>query len=147
MTPPPFSEGHVIVEMNKPSIIRPFTPSPSISRVILYVKDIEKVASFYQTFFGMVRIESREPGWLEMESPFGGCLVALHQASRAQKSGAAVKLVFGVMDVQAFKEAAASRGLKFGPVHVVRKGLGHEFANTRDPAGNSISISSRGMKA
>jgi len=115
--------------------------------VILYVKDIERVAAFYQTFFGMKRIVSEEPGWLELESAGGGCRVALHQASKAQKSGAAVKLVFGVKDVPAFKEAAASRGLKFGPVHVVRNGPGHAFANAKDPAGNSISISSRGMNA
>ena len=115
--------------------------------MILYVKDIEKVAIFYQTLFGMKRIESEERGWLELESPGGGCRIALHQASKAQKSGAAVKLVFGVEDVPAFKEAAAARGLKFGPVHVVvRNGSGHAFANAKDPAGNSISISSRGMK-
>jgi len=71
--------------------IRSLAPSPSISRVILYVKDIEKVP--------------------------------------------------------AFKKAAVSRGLKFGPVHVVRNGPGHAFANAKDPAGNSISISSRGIKA
>jgi predicted enzyme related to lactoylglutathione lyase len=133
--------------MNMRPIIRSLPPSPSISRVILYVKDIEKVALFYQTFFGMKRIESEEPGWLELKSQSGGCLVALHQASKAQRSGSAVKLVFGVKDVQAFKEAVASRGLKFGPVHIVRNGLGHEFANAKDPAGNSISISNRGMAA
>jgi len=133
--------------MNQRPVIRPLAPPSSISRVILYVKDMEKVAVFYQTIFGMKRIESEEPGWLELESPCGGCRVALHQASKAQKSGAAVKLVFGVENVSAFKEAAASRGLEFGPVHVVRKGVGHEFANAKDPAGNSISISSRGMKA
>jgi len=110
------------------------------------VKDIQKVAAFYEMFFGMRRVESEEPGWLELESSAGGCLIALHQASKAQKSGAAVKLVFGVKGVQAFKEAAASRGLKFGPVHCVHTGLGHEYANAKDPAGNSISISSRGME-
>ena len=36
------------------------TLGPSISRVILYVKDIPKVAAFYETFFGMKRLESNE---------------------------------------------------------------------------------------
>jgi predicted enzyme related to lactoylglutathione lyase len=125
----------------------PELPSAAISRVILYVKDIQKVAAFYRTFFEMNPIDSDEPGWLELESPSGGCRIALHQASKAQKSGAAVKLVFGVQNVQAFKDAAAERGLHFGAVHVVRQAPGHEFANAKDPAGNSISISSRGMKA
>jgi len=106
---------------------------PSISRVILYVKDIQKVATFYEAFFGMKRMETEATGWLELTSPSGGCLVALHQASKTQKSGAAVKPVFGVRDVRGFAEAAALRGLNY------------EFANAKDPAGNSISISSRGI--
>jgi hypothetical protein len=40
--------------MNKRPIVR---ASPSISRVILYVKDIDKIAVFYETFFGMMRGE------------------------------------------------------------------------------------------
>lgn len=130
----------------KYAIAIPSIPAcPSISRVILYVKDIPKVAAFYETFFWMKRA-TEEPGWLELESPSGGCCIALHQASKTQKSGAAVKLVFEVSDVQKFVDAAAARGLKFGPVHGVRNGLGHEFANAKDPAGNSISISSRGCQ-
>ena len=126
----------------------PAEPCPPISRVILYVKDIPRVAAFYEKFFGMTRIDSKERGWLELQSPAGGCWIALHQASKAQKSGAAVKLVFGVRDVYAFKEAAASHGLKFGTVHAVRSDhASHEFANAKDPAGNSISISSRRMKS
>jgi predicted enzyme related to lactoylglutathione lyase len=121
--------------------------TPTLSRVILYVKDIPKVAAFYRTFFGMEPIESDEPGWLELESPSGGCRIALHQGSKTLKSGAAVKLVFGVKDVEAFKQAASQQGLQFGAVHAVTKPPGHEFANAKDPAGNSISISSRGMKS
>lgn len=115
-----------------------------LGRVILYVKDIAKVALFYETFFGWKRGTS-EPGWLELECPAGGCVIALHQASKAQRSGSAVKLVFGVEDVQEFVDRAAEGGLKFGPVHVVEGS--HQFANAKDPAGNSISISSRGMIA
>ncbi len=124
--------------------------TPAISRVILYVRDIEKVALFYETLFGMERIESEGRGWLELRSLSGGCLVALHQAAKSQKSGAAMKLVFGVKDVRAFTEEAARKGLPFGPVHRVDHGPGLEFANIefaniKDPAGNSVSVSSRGI--
>jgi len=118
------------------------TPLP-LSRVILYVRDIQKVAAFYQKHFGLVPITSDEPGWLELASPSGGCTLALHQASTAQKRGSEIKLVFGVDDVHAFKAERAAQGLKFGVVHDVR---GIQFANARDPAGNSISISNRGRK-
>ena len=51
-------------------------------------------------------------------------------------------IVFAVSDVRGFKAERESAGLKFGVVH---KADGFEFANAKDPAGNSISISSRGI--
>jgi predicted enzyme related to lactoylglutathione lyase len=114
-----------------------------VTRVILYVKDIPKVAAFYERFFGLRPLPGDEKGWLELAGPAGGCTIALHQASVAQKTGAAVKIVFGVEDVAGFKAAAERLGLKFGVVHEAGS---HSFANAKDPAGNSIQISSRGMK-
>jgi predicted enzyme related to lactoylglutathione lyase len=114
-----------------------------ISRVILYVRDIPKVAAFYQTHFGFKPLPGMEPRWLELASAGGGCSIALHQASRGQKRGSEIKIVFGVKDVRAFKAEREANGLKFGVVHQAR---GFEFSNAKDPAGNSISISSRGMK-
>jgi len=119
--------------------------TPPINCVILYVKDIPKVAAFYEKFFGMTRLPGATDGWVQLASPSGGCRIALHQAAVSQKSGAAMKLVFTVADVPAFKTACEERGMKWGPVHVV-KDLGHEYCNAKDPGGNSISISSRGMK-
>ncbi|MEP7362024.1 MAG: VOC family protein [Acidobacteriota bacterium] len=113
-----------------------------IVRVILYVKDIAKVAEFYRQHFGMSPLPSGEKGWLEMEGDSGGCTIALHQASTAQKSGAAIKLVFGVSDVAKFKRERELDGLKFGPIHAAAD---FEFANAKDPAGNSVQISSRGL--
>lgn len=81
-------------------------------------------------------------GWLELESPQGGCNLALHQAAKSQKSGTAMKIVFAVKDVRRFKAKCMRNGLKFGPVH---EPGGFEYANAKDPAGNSISISSRGL--
>ncbi len=114
-----------------------------ITRVILYVKDIPKVARFYQRHFGMQPLPSQTKGWLEMASHPGGCNIALHQASSGQKSGAAIKIVFGVADVRKFKSEREEDGLKFGPIH---ESEDFEFANAKDPAGNSIQVSSRGLK-
>ena len=116
---------------------------PAIARVILYVRDIPKVATFYQKHFGLRTLPTDEVGWLELVSPNGGCSVALHQAAVSQKRGSEIKLVFAVSDVRAFKAASEAAGLKFGVVHAA---AGHEFSNARDPAGNSIQISSRGLK-
>lgn len=119
-----------------------------IVRVILFVKDIPKVAEFYQRHFGFRPLPSAEKGWLEMTSSPGGCTIALHQASAAQKSGAAMKLVFGVADVAKFKSEREREGLKFGPIHVITNHgrANFEFANAKDPAGNPVQISSRGLR-
>ena len=61
----------------------------SIARIILYVQEIPKVARFYERYFGMKPLPSDNKAWLELASEGGGCVIALHQASRAQKSGAA----------------------------------------------------------
>lgn len=116
-------------------------PTP-IARIILYVKDISKVAAFYQRHFGLQPLPSSEPGWLELVGAPCSCSLALHQASSAQKSGAAVKIVFGVADVRRFKAECEQAGLPFGPIHSFGD---FEFANAKDPAGNSIQISSRGL--
>ena len=114
----------------------------SIARVILYVRDVPKVAAFYERFFGMKPLPGAKDGWLELTCPSGGCAIALHQAAKSQKSGAAMKLVFAVKDVQAFVRESEKEGLHFGAVHSAD---GFEFANAKDPAGNSISVSSRGL--
>lgn len=116
--------------------------APPIARVILYVKEIPSVASFYQRFFSMTPVPGATETWLELVSPSGGCSIAFHRAAKSQKSGAAIKLVFAVTDVEAFVEAKRREGLQFGPIH---RPAGFQFANTKDPAGNSISISSRGL--
>jgi len=119
-----------------------------IVRVTLYVKDIPKVAHFYQRHFGMQPLPSESEGWLDMTSHKGGCNIALHQASSAQKRGAEIKIVFGVPDVRKFKREREADGLKIGPIHFTgdHATADFEFANAKDPAGNSVQISSRGLK-
>ncbi|HLB10803.1 MAG TPA: VOC family protein [Gemmatimonadaceae bacterium] len=112
----------------------------SIVRIILYVQEIPKVARFYERYFGMKALPSENRAWLELASDDGGCILALHQASRAQKSGAAMKIVFGVSDVRGFVAECEREGLKFGPVHEAGEFL---FANVKDPAGNPVQISNR----
>ena len=117
--------------------------TPPIVRVILYVKNIPKVAEFYQRHFGMKALPSREKGWLELTNGEGGCDIALHQAAKTQKSGSAMKIVFGVSVVRKFVQEREQDGLKFGPIHDAGD---FEFANVKDPAGNLVQISSRGLK-
>jgi catechol-2,3-dioxygenase len=65
-----------------------------IARIILYVRDIEKVAAFYQKHFGLKPLPGAEGGWLELGSPNGTCSIALRQAAVSQKRGSEIKIVF-----------------------------------------------------
>ena len=115
--------------------------SPPITRIILYVHDMPKVAAFYEWHFGFVRIDVGDDDLIYLHSPAQGCGLALLQAAKSQKAGQVlVKLVFQVNDVEAFKQASAKNGLIFGATHI---GPGYAFANAKDPAKNSIQISSR----
>jgi hypothetical protein len=78
---------------------------PPIARIILYVRNIPRVAAFYIRFFNMKPMPGAPDDWLELSSLSGGCTIALHQAAKSQEGGSAVKLVFGVTDVEAFIRA------------------------------------------
>jgi len=112
-----------------------------LGRLILYVRDVEATISFYQSHFDY-KAERRDGDRIvELVAPDGGVNLMVHPAGRAQKMGQVlVKLVFDVRDVDAFCVASRAKGLEFGSIH---QADGYQFANARDPSGNSISVSSR----
>ena len=113
-------------------------PQPSISRLALYVRDIPRVAAFYEKHFSFHR-NVVAPDKTILFPRNGGCALVLLQASRGHRMGqSGVKLVFDVRDVRAFRDARMAAGLKFGVVH---HGPDYEFSNARDPAKNLIQIS------
>ncbi|MCR6499620.1 VOC family protein [Shinella sp. CPCC 101442] len=115
----------------------------ALTRILLYVRDVEKTAHFYKTLFGLEIHRTEGDRIVELADPQGGANLMLHPAAKGQKTGqSTVKLVFSVPDVDAFCVASSARGFPFGPIH--RAG-DYSFANTRDPDGNSVSVSSRGI--
>ena len=116
-------------------------PKAGISRIILYVRDVEMSASFYAFFFGFKVMTTPTDRLTELFMEDGGARLLLHKAGKAQKLGqVSLKLVFDVEDVSAFSIASAEKGLKFGTIH---QADGYQFANAKDPDGNAIQISSR----
>ncbi len=115
-----------------------------LGRVLLYVHDVDTVVRFYEKHFGFKPTQDRGDRIVELIHPDGGANLMLHQAGKAQKAGQVlVKLVFDVKDVPGFCAKALRNGLKFGPV---QDGGGYQFANAKDPAKNSISVSSRAFR-
>ena len=118
---------------------------PSLGRVIIYSKNVERMTEFYQKYFGFHPVRSAGDRIVELVSQdHKGASIMLHAAATSARAGQSqVKLVFDVEDVEAFRIAPAKKGLKFGVVHQVQ---GYCFSNAKDPDKNSIQISSRGFR-
>ncbi len=115
--------------------------SVPLVRVILYVRNMEKSAEFYERHFGFQHVEVGVDDLIYLESPANGIGLMLLQAAKSVKLGqAGVKLVFQVEDIESFKARSAKAGLKFGTTH---EGSHYSFANAKDPSGNSVQISNR----
>ncbi len=115
-----------------------------LNSIIIYAKNMQKTAGFYQQFFGFEGSAEAVEGLIELTHPQGGVSLLIHQAARSIKGGhAGLKLMFDVQDVEAFKQASAEKGLLFGATHQAK---GYSFANVKDPDNNSISISSRSFR-
>jgi predicted enzyme related to lactoylglutathione lyase len=116
----------------------------SLGRLVLYTSRIDQMAEFYAKHFGFSILRTDTDRVVELRAQNSGMALLLHPVAASQKEGQVlVKLVFDVEDVFAFCEAAKANGLEFGKIH--RAG-GYEFANAKDPAKNSIQVSSRAFR-
>lgn len=117
------------------------SPFPILNTIMIYSRDMQRIAAFYEKYFGFVTTREIVNGLIELTPPSGGAIILIHQAAKGVKLGqVGVKLVFSVEDVEAFKVASAEAGLEFGATHPAN---GYCYANAKDPDGNSVSISSR----
>jgi len=115
--------------------------SAQLGRIIIYTKRLEEVADFYCTHFGFEVLRLDGDRIVELVAQGTGCNILLHPMPAGRKEGQTlVKLVFDVEDVEAFCQHAQERGLTFGAIH---RADGYCFANAKDPAKNSICVSSR----
>ena len=112
-----------------------------LGRIIIYTKRLEQVAAFYCKHFGFKELRLDGDRIVELVAPAGGANIMLHPMGAGRKEGQTlVKLVFDVEDVVGFCAQSKKDGLEFGAIHTAD---GYSFANTKAPAKNSVSISSR----
>jgi predicted enzyme related to lactoylglutathione lyase len=113
----------------------------ALGRLVIYTKRIDAVSAFYGRHFGDTERRLEGDRIVELVPPGTGMTLMLHPMSDTRKEGQTlVKLVFDVPDVPAFCAAAKAQGLEFGSIH---QADGYCFANAKDPAKNSIQVSSR----
>lgn len=118
--------------------------TPKLNTVLIYARNMQATAAFYERYFGFTTTSEVVEGLIELTDPDGGTGILVHQAAKSVKLGqVGVKLVFSVPDVEQFKATAAELGLVFGSTHIAN---GYSFANAKDPDGNSVSVSSRAFR-
>ena len=114
---------------------------PPLARLTLYTRKTDEMVAFYAQHFGYRAFVAPGDRMIELRPPGDGVVLNLHPLAKGQKAGQVlVKLGFEVPDVPAFIARAAEHGLTFGKPF---KADGYMFANAKDPAGNSISVTSR----
>lgn len=114
---------------------------PILGRILIYTRRPDEMAAFYARHFGYAAMRLKADRIVELRPQVGGLAILLHPAASSQKEGQVlVKLVFDVEDVEDFCATAKENGLSFGKIH---RTSGYAFANAKDPAGNSIQVSSR----
>lgn len=114
---------------------------PQLQSLVLYTAKPDDMARFYGTHFGYTRHDIAGDRIIELRPPGTGMILLLHPAAKGmRKAQVAVKLVFTCPDVAQFCEDRRANGLDMGLLH---RGDGYVFSNTKDPSGNSVSVSGR----
>lgn len=111
------------------------------NRLVIYCKKIDAMVTFYCDHFGYQPLNDKNDRIIELRRKDGGVILMLHPAGKGQKEGQSlIKLVFDVADVTAVRTSLIEAGIDVGPIHDAGR---YQFANLKDPAKNSVSISSR----
>lgn len=103
-----------------------------MARVILFTRQIDKMAAFYRDVMGLKQV-TNDPGWREFDA--GGIRISLHSGppSPGRKGP---KIAFFAKDVAKLRATLIKRGAKFGKV-----GRAPYFlCDGRDPDGNPIQL-------
>jgi len=122
----------------------------ALTRIILYVHDVERLSAFYGETFALPLVEAIGDEWAVLKS--GGSELALHRVGepwRAETPGAHsmsnAKLVFAVDDVTAMRTRLIAKGMQMGEVKsYAGTGL---LCDGRDPDGNVFQLAERSSHA
>jgi catechol 2,3-dioxygenase-like lactoylglutathione lyase family enzyme len=108
----------------------------AMRRVILFVKDVEGMAEFYEGKLGL-KLIGREKGFVDLDA--GAVRLALHSAGAAKPGR--TKICFYVDDVPAVRTALVKRGVRMGKDS--GGGAGLKLCDGKDPEGNAFQLSNR----
>ena len=75
--------------------------TPLLNTIIIYARDMQCTAAFYERYFGFTTTGEVIEGLIELTAPEGGASILVHQAAKSVKLGqVGVKLSFSVPDIE-----------------------------------------------
>jgi catechol 2,3-dioxygenase-like lactoylglutathione lyase family enzyme len=111
----------------------------TLSEVIVYVQDMDRMLSFYTDVLGLeIAAGNPEHGFVEFDT--GTCSFCLHAGGEGDLGEDAPKFVFGVEDVEAARSYLQDHDVELGEVRSPAPGM--EVCDGLDPEGNAFSIES-----
>lgn len=121
-----------------------------LARVMLFVKDFDRMVEFYRDVIGLAPQGDASPGWQVFDA--GECSFALHaipediakdividDPPRARQD-VPTKVTFYAEDPRAVREELAAQGMPMGQIHEFEDIV---FVDGTDPEGNVIQFSNR----
>lgn len=115
------------------------TDFDTLSEVIVYVEEMDRMASFYTDVFGLdVAAGDPEHGFVEFDT--GTCSLCLHAGREDDPGDAAPKFVFEVEDVEEARSYLRDHDVELGEVR--SPAPGKRVCDGLDPGGNAFSIES-----
>jgi len=117
-----------------------------LNRVILYVQDVDRLATFYQQAFGLAVVEEIKGEWSVMDA--GPCQLALHRVGKPYRVAdpaswqveSNAKLVMIVdRPLAELRAELTARGVPMGEIKSYRLSPAC-FATAKDPEGNVFQL-------
>jgi predicted enzyme related to lactoylglutathione lyase len=121
----------------------------SLSRVILYVQDVERLATFYRNAFSLSVVEHIKDEWAVLKA--GACEIALHRVGEpyrvpdpsAWKAASNAKLVMTVdCEIAGVRAELVAKGVAMGEIKSY-PGLTGPLCDGTDPEGNVFQLSQK----
>ena len=118
----------------------------ALKRVILYVQDVDRLATFYQQAFGLSIVEEIKGDWCVLDA--GPCQLALHRVGKAYRvvdpasfeAETNAKLVMIVdRPLAELRAELTAKGVRLGKIKSYR-GFTGLLCDRRDPEGNAFQL-------
>jgi catechol-2,3-dioxygenase len=118
----------------------------SLNRIILYVQDVDRLAEFYRSMFGLPVVEEIKGEWAVLKA--GACEIALHRVGKPYRVDdpsswqveTNAKLVLTVdRDLESLRAELIAKGVPLGEIKSY-PGLTGPLCDGKDPEGNVFQL-------